>query len=121
LLGSIVGRKQKGWKRLKPNEIGAVDGGANRTKLELILFFKDNPGTIDSAAGIAARLGRSLPLTLAALRELVRAGIICELPREGCTAYAYASSMRLLYRLDRILPDSDPAVRQQLLTVLLRR
>ncbi len=45
-------------------------------KLEIVLFFHSNPGTIDTPQGISMRIYRNCDLTASALRDLGSAGVL---------------------------------------------
>lgn len=110
------------------------DEDISEIKLELIRFFKDNPGTIDMASSIALRLGRSPCETEKALEELADKNICRKLGRAPVcdsgnghghdtseTLFAYAPSIQLFERLGEAVPEMNPGTRMNLVTMLLNR
>ncbi|MHB8781216.1 MAG: hypothetical protein ACYC55_07510 [Candidatus Geothermincolia bacterium] len=102
-------------------DMQGLKGAANLIKLELILFFRENPGAIDTADGIAARLCRSSELIREALEDMVESGVICLQSKDGCDVFAYGSTVRLMERLHEMLPDCHPNTRERLAVMLLKR
>jgi DNA-binding Lrp family transcriptional regulator len=94
----------------------------SRIKLELILFFKENPGAIDRAEVIASRLGREAEEVRKNLEELVESGI-CKRFSElvGEQTYIYAPSCQLLERVSELAPEMKFSSRIELVNTLLRR
>ncbi len=117
------------------------DEDISKIKLELIRFFKENPGTIDMASNIAVRLGRSAGETEKALQELVDKNICRKLGRapggpgnghggnghggnghaKSESLFAYAPSIMLFERLGEAVPTMTPGTRMDLVTMLLNR
>ncbi len=124
------------------------DDDISKIKLELIRFFKGNPGTIDMASSIALRLGRSPGETEKALEDLVDKNICRklgrapagdldrELGREACrepghnsgnghaaseTLFAYAPSIQLFERIGEAVPEMNAGTRMNLVNMLLNR
>lgn len=113
------------------------DEDISKIKLELIRFFKENPGTIDMASNIALRLGRSAGETEKALEELVTKQICRKLGRapgghpgnghsgnghaKSESLFAYAPSIMLFERLGEAVPTMTPGTRMDLVTMLLNR
>ncbi len=119
------------------------DDDISKIKLELIRFFKDNPGTIDMASCIALRLGRAPSETEQALEELVDKKICRKLGSapggsRGSGAksgnghngsghmtseslFAYAPSIMLFERIGEAVPTMNPGTRMDLVTMLLNR
>ncbi len=104
------------------------DEEISKIKLELIRFFKDNPGTIDIASSIAVRLGRSPKETEKALEELVEGDICRKLGRAPAaeaagseSLFAYAPSIKLFERLAEAVPEMNPGTRMNLVAMLLNR
>lgn len=116
------------------------DEDISKIKLELIRFFKDNPGTIDMASSIALRLGRAPGETQKALEDLVAKNIcrrlgrapVVEVPRNGNghghrdghgseALFAYAPSIQLFERIGEAVPEMNAGTRMNLVTMLLNR
>jgi len=119
------------------------DEDISKIKLELIRFFKDNPGTIDMASSIALRLGMSPGETEKALEDLVDKNICRKLGRApACdpdhdrahesgrnsgnghgseTLFAYAPSIQLFERIGEAVPEMNAGTRMNLVTILLNR
>ena len=113
------------------------DEDISKIKLELIRFFKDNPGTIDMASSIALRLGRAPGETQKALEDLVAKNICRRLGRApACDAvldsppgnghgsemlFAYAPSIQLFERIGEAVPEMNAGTRMNLVTMLLNR
>lgn len=45
-------------------------------KIELLYFFRSNPGTIDTAEGLASRIGRSVESVQKTINDFVRIGLV---------------------------------------------
>ncbi len=120
------------------------DDDISKIKLELIRFFKENPGTIDMASSIALRLGRPSGDTAQALEELVNHDICRKLGRASAGGldrepgngssnnsgnghspseplFAYAASIKLFERISEAVPEMKPGTRMDLVTMLLNR
>ncbi len=108
------------------------DDDISKIKLELIRFFKDNPGTIDMASSIALRLGRSPGETEKALEDLVDKNICRKLGRAPAgdsgnghaaseTLFAYAPSIQLFERIGEAVPEMNAGTRMNLVNMLLNR
>lgn len=97
------------------------DSDIDRVKLELITFFKDNPGTVDSAERIGMRLGRSKEEVERSLEELTERGICCRLDSRPQPIYMYYATARVLRRLAELAPDLDYDVQLELVEKLLAR
>lgn len=97
------------------------DSDIDRVKLELITFFKDNPGTVDSAERIGMRLGRSREEVERSLEELTERGICCRLDSRPQPIYMYYATARVLRRLAELAPDLDYDVQLELVEKLLTR
>ncbi|MGQ9536460.1 MAG: hypothetical protein ACUVT4_04415 [Actinomycetota bacterium] len=97
------------------------DSDIDRVKLELITFFKDNPGTVDSAERIGMRLGRSREEVERSLEELTERGICCRLDSRPQPIYMYYATARVLRRLAELAPDLDYDVQLELVEKLLAR
>ncbi len=97
------------------------DSDINRVKLELITFFKDNPGTVDSAERIGMRLGRSREEVEKSLEELAEHGICYKIQARPQPIYVYYATARILKRLAELAPDLDYATQLELVEKLLAR
>jgi biotin operon repressor len=97
------------------------DSDIDRIKLELITFFKDNPGTVDSAEKICIRLGRSKEEVEKALEELSEHGICHKVPARPEPIYMYYASARILKRIAELAPDMDYDAQIELVNTLLAR
>ncbi|MGQ9475756.1 MAG: hypothetical protein ACUVRX_06925 [Actinomycetota bacterium] len=97
------------------------DSDIDRVKLELITFFKNNPGTVDSAERIGMRLGRSREEVERSLEELTERGICCRLDSRPQPIYMYYATARVLRRLAELAPDLDYDVQLELVEKLLAR
>lgn len=97
------------------------DSDINRVKLELITFFKDNPGTVDSAENISVRLGRSKEEVEQSLEELAEHGILYKAPSRPTPIYMYYPSAQILQRIAELAPDMDYSAQLQLVNALLAR
>jgi len=97
------------------------DADINRIKLELITFFKDNPGTVDSAEKIGIRLGRSQEEVQKALEELSEHGICKRVTSRPEPIYMYYASAQILERLAKLAPDMDYDAQIELVNTLLSR
>lgn len=89
--------------------------------LQALLFFQKNPGTMDRAPGIAARLGAGTGPTMKALEELTELGW---LKKSGSTIpfYRYApdDERRELMRRILELHDGSPEGRRRVLQMITR-
>jgi hypothetical protein len=94
----------------------------SRLKLELITFFKDNPGLIDCAEMIAARIGRDPAEVKKALDELAEKDICARMEHGDAPAvYAYAPSARFLQKIGEVAPELGQSSRMELLRLLFSR
>jgi biotin operon repressor len=97
------------------------DSDIDRVKLELITFFKDNPGTVDSAEKISLRLGRSKEEVQEALEQLATHGICYKVPSRPEPIYMYYPSAQILKRISELAPNMDYNTQLQLVNRLLAR
>jgi predicted transcriptional regulator len=97
------------------------DSDISRVKLELITFFKDNPGTVDSAENISIRLGRSKDEVAEALEQLAEHGILYRTPSRPVPIYMYYPAAQILQRIAELAPDMDYSAQLQLVNELLVR
>jgi hypothetical protein len=97
------------------------DSDIDRVKLELITFFKDNPGTVDSADNICIRLGRSVKEVERALEELSEHGICYKVSSRPVPIYMYYASAQILKRIAELAPDMDYNAQIELVNTLLAR
>ncbi len=96
--------------------------GLSRLKLELIVFFKENPGAIDSAQMIATRLGRNPLEVEEALDELADKDICLKASQDITSpVYAYRASTEFLRKINEIAPDLRHSSRMELLNLLFAR
>ncbi len=94
----------------------------SRLKLELIVFFKENPGAIDSAQMIATRLGRSPVEVERALDELAGKDICIKVSQDITSpVYAYRASTEFLRKINEVAPDLRHSSRMELLNLLFAR
>lgn len=97
------------------------DEDINRIKLELITFFKDNPGTVDSAERIGMRLGRPKEEVERSLEELSEHGICYKVPSRPMPIYMYYATALILRRLAEVAPELDYNAQLELVEKLLAR
>jgi len=97
------------------------DEDIDRIKLELITFFKDNPGTVDSAERIGMRLGRHKEEVEKSLDELSEHGICHKVPSRPVPIYMYYATARILRRLAEVAPELDYNAQLELVEKLLAR
>ena len=97
------------------------DADIDRIKLELITFFKNNPGTVDSAEKISIRLGRSREEVERALEELSEHGICNKLSARPEPIYVYYASAQILKRIAELAPGMDYNAQIELVNTLLTR
>lgn len=97
------------------------DEDIDRIKLELITFFKDNPGTVDSAERIGMRLGRAREEVERSLDELSEHGICYKVPSRPVPIYMYYATARILHRLAEVAPELDYNAQMELVEKLLAR
>jgi biotin operon repressor len=97
------------------------DADINRIKLELITFFKGNPGTVDSAEKICIRLGRSKEEVEKALDELSEHGICKKVQARPEPIYMYYASAQILKRIAELAPGMDYDAQIELVNTLLTR
>lgn len=97
------------------------DEDINRIKLELITFFKDNPGTVDSAERIGMRLGRPKEEVERSLEELSEHGICYKVPSRPMPIYMYYATALILRRLAEVAPELDYNAQLELVEKLLTR
>jgi len=97
------------------------DSDINRVKLELITFFKDNPGAVDSAERISMLLGRTREEVERSLEELTEHGICCKLPSRPQPIYMYYATARLLKCLAELATELDYDAQLELVEKLLAR
>ena len=97
------------------------DADIDRIKLELITFFKDNPGTVDSAEKISIRLGRAKEEVQKTLEELAQHGICKKVSSRPEPIYMYAASAQILERIAKLAPDMDYNAQIELVNTLLTR
>ncbi len=97
------------------------DMDIDRIKLELITFFKDNPGTVDSAEKMCIRLGRSREEVERALEELSEHGLCHRVPARPEPIYMYYASAQLLKRIAELAPEMDYDAQIELVNTLLDR
>ena len=97
------------------------DEDIDRIKLELITFFKDNPGTVDSAERIGMRLGRAREEVERSLEQLSEHGICYKVPSRPVPIYMYYATARILHRLAEVAPELDYNAQMELVEKLLSR
>ncbi len=97
------------------------DADIDRIKLELITFFKDNPGTVDCAEKIGQRLGRNREEVEKALEELAEHGICYRISSRPVPIYMYYASAQILKRIAELAPDLDYTAQLELVNTLLAR
>ncbi len=103
-------------------DILGENSGISKLKLEIILFFKDNPETIDTAPMIAARLGRDTQAVERCLDELSAKDICVKLDERPYQAsYIYAPSAHLLKTLAEVAPELSFHTKMELISMLLAR
>ena len=97
------------------------DSDIDRVKLELITFFKDNPGTIDSAEKISVRLGRAKEEVEGALEQLAEHSICYKVSCRPQPIYMYYASAQILKRIAELAPDMGYNAQLELVNKLLAR
>jgi biotin operon repressor len=97
------------------------DSDIDRVKLELITFFKDNPGTVDSAEKIRIRLGRTKEEVDEALEQLAEHGICYKVSSRPEPIYMYYPSAQILQRIAKLAPNMDYDAQMELVDKLLTR
>ncbi|OFW57723.1 MAG: hypothetical protein A2W01_02550 [Candidatus Solincola sediminis] len=97
------------------------DADINRVKLELITFFKDNPGTVDSAENISIRLGRSKEEVEEALDQLAENEILYKAHSRPKPIYMYYPAAQILKRIAELAPNMDYSAQLELVNTLLAR
>ena len=97
------------------------DADIDRVKFELITFFKDNPGTVDSADKLCGRVGRSREEAERALEELSEHGICHKVPARPAPIYMYYASALILKRIAELAPDMGYDIQIELVNALLTR
>lgn len=94
----------------------------SRLKFELIIFFKENPGVIDSADMISARLGRSPTEVERALDELAERDICLKVSQDiTYPVYSYRPSTEFLRKINEVAPDLCYNSRMELLNIFFAR
>ena len=97
------------------------DDDVDKVKLELITFFKDNPGTADSAEKICTRLGRTHEEVEKALEELSENGICHKVSARPAPIYMYYASALILKRIAELAPGMHYDAQIELVNTLLTR
>lgn len=97
------------------------DADIDRVKLELITFFKDNPGSVDSAEKISLRLGRSREEVSEALEQLSERGICHRVEARPQPIFMYQPSAQILLRIAELAPSMDYDAQIELVNALLAR
>ena len=90
-------------------------------KLEIALFFHGNPGALDTAQGIAARIYRRAEATTTALKALCSEGVLeLAAPRSGRYELYSLSKDRQVRRLLALLEERYNADRTAIVEVIRR-
>lgn len=97
------------------------DSDISRIKYELISFFKENPGTVDSADKICVRLGRSEEEVRTALEQLTEHKICYKVSSRPRPIYMYYQSAQILRRIAELAPEMDYNSQLELVNTLLSR
>jgi len=97
------------------------DEDISRIKLELITFFKQNPGTVDSAENISVRLGRSKDEVEEALEQMAKHDICYKISSRPQPIYMYQPTAQILKRIAELAPDMDYSTQLELVNALLTR
>lgn len=70
---------------------------------KIVLFFKENPTSMDSPRGIATWLGYKREETKEALDELVEAGILNSISTPAASGYSFTQDKKLIKKIDKLL------------------
>jgi hypothetical protein len=95
------------------------DSDISRIKLELITFFKHNPGTVDCAESIARCVSRPVKEVEEALEQLTRHDICKRLASRPRPVYMYRPSAQVLQRISELVPEMDYQSQLRLLETLM--
>ncbi|MCM8783777.1 MAG: hypothetical protein NC818_03235 [Candidatus Omnitrophica bacterium] len=72
-------------------------------KKKIILFFRENPYSVDSVRGISTWLNMKPNIVRKALEELVKDGILIAHRGATTTGYAYTQDIDILNQIDECL------------------
>lgn len=72
-------------------------------KRKIILFFRENPHSVDSVRGISTWLNIKPEIVKRALEELVKEGILIAHRGRTTTGYAYTQDIDILSRIEKSL------------------
>ncbi|MFH1868300.1 MAG: hypothetical protein ABH843_04950 [Candidatus Omnitrophota bacterium] len=72
---------------------------------KIIIFFKDNPASVDSPRGVAAWTGLSRTKVKKALDELVQAGILSSISVSSASGYSFTQDQRIIEEIMKYLKE----------------
>lgn len=66
---------------------------------KIILFFQENPASLDSPRGVATWVGYSRPETKKALDELAEAGILDSISATSTSGYSFTQDKKIIKKI----------------------
>jgi len=74
---------------------------------QIIVFFQENPNSIDTPRGIAAWVGCSRDEAKKALEELAEAGILNSISTSSTSGYSFTSDKDVVKRIEKLIKQNS--------------
>jgi len=77
----------------------------NKLQRDVVIFFHDNPASVDTPSGVATWVKGEKARVEAVLRKLVESGILVEHKVSSTTGYSYTRDKKIIKELDKQLKE----------------
>jgi len=74
---------------------------------QIIVFFQENPNSIDTPRGIAAWVGCSRDEAKKALEELAEAGILNSISTSSTSGYSFTNDKDVVKRIEKLIKQNS--------------
>ena len=73
----------------------------------IILFFRDNPASVDTPRGVSTWIGYSREETKKALDELAKAGILNSIASSSTSGYSFTQDKKIIKSINEFIKSGD--------------
>lgn len=74
---------------------------------KIILFFQENPNSIDTPRGVATWVGCSRDEAKKALKELAEAGVLSSISTSSTSGYSRTQDKKIISKIEKLIKQNE--------------